>query len=84
MPPKKVYLFSDPKHLEASIKIKIDHNNLEKSTMTFDMNAKGSIYRYNSANSYDDDWTPGSYNLSAAMNVVSIVHPNPRYELIEK
>jgi len=68
----------DAQHLEAVIKVKINPSNFEDSSMSFNMNAKGDIYRYISGNDYDSNWFPGNYNMTATVQPISILPPNPR------
>ena len=68
----------DPKNLEAVIKISVDPKQLTASTFSFNMNAEGETYRYNSGSNYDSSWVPAIYNLSASMMVINVVEPNPR------
>merc|ERR1740124_781590 len=63
--------------LDAIIKMTIDPRNWAESTLNFEMNAKGDIYRYMSENDYDENWFPGSYNLSASLAVINLVEMSP-------
>ena len=70
--------FLDAEHLEAVIKVKINPSNFADSSMSFNMNAKGDIYQYISGNDYDSNWFPGNYNMTASVQPISILPPNPR------
>lgn len=66
------------KNLEALIKITIDPRHFDKTTVNFEMNAEGDIYRYISGNDWDENWFPGSYNLNASLAGVNFDKPGPR------
>ena len=50
----------------------IDPRNWAETTMNFEMNAKGDMYRESYGSDWDDKWSPGSYNLSASLAVIKL------------
>ena len=50
-----------------------DPRNWAESTLNFEMNAKGDMYRAMSGNDWNRNWSPGSYNLSASLAVINLV-----------
>jgi len=68
----------NPKNLEAVIRAKVNPRNFADTTMSFNLNAIGDIYNYISGNDWDDNWFPGTYNMTASAQVISVQMPNPR------
>ena len=75
----KSYLFVDPKQVEAVLRMTMNPRNWADSTMSFAVNARGDIYDENSGSydSYEEKWRPGTYNLSASMQIIKFEEPSP-------
>jgi hypothetical protein len=69
----------DPKQVEAILRMSMNPRNWVDSTMSFAVNARGDIYDENSGSyeSYEEKWRPGTYNLSASMQIIKFEEPNP-------
>jgi hypothetical protein len=69
----------DPKQVEAVLRMTMNPKNWADSTMSFAVNARGDIYDENSGSyeSYEEKWRPGTYNLSASMQIIKFEEPNP-------
>lgn len=73
------YLLVDPKQVEAVLRMTMNPRNWVDSTMSFAVNARGDIYDENSGSyeSYEEKWRPGTYNLSASMQIIKFEEPSP-------
>jgi len=69
----------DPKQVEAVLRMTMNPRNWVDSTMSFAVNARGDIYDENSGSyeSYEEKWRPGTYNLSASMQIIKFEEPSP-------
>ena len=72
-------LLVDPKQVEAVLRMTMNPRNWVDSTMSFAVNARGDIYDENSGSyeSYEEKWRPGTYNLSASMQIIKFEEPSP-------
>jgi hypothetical protein len=55
----------------------IDPRNLAESTMNFELNAKGDMFREMAGDDWNQNWSPGYYNLSASLAVINLVEMSP-------
>jgi len=64
--------------MEAVLKMSINPDRWAESKVDFYMIIKGDVYRHASGNFWIDNYRPGTYNMSATMQVIKVEEPNPR------